>query len=147
MLSPSATVMQKNNNYTLNTGSYLICGNIRKSLKENGFLSGKVHYRSKSIHLEAILLFMHLAISSFLLPFFFCLPHKVFVAISITSRLMTSEQSLEQWKIQLLLLVTRGKLEPAVLMLRTALKILVQTVWIKVPGFSSLIYRCEIIFT
>lgn len=60
---------------------------------------------------------------------------------------MTLEQSLELWKIQLLLLVTHGKLEPAVLMLRTALKILVQTAWIKVPGFSSLAYQCKIIFT
>lgn len=128
--------MQKNNNYTLKTGSCLICGNIRKSLKENGLLSGKVHYRAKSVHLEVV-------ISSFLLP-----PRppppppKVFVAISITSRLMTSEQSLELWKIQLLLLVTHGKLEPAVLMLRTALKILVQTAWIKVAGFPCLVYQC-----
>lgn len=53
--------MQKNNNYTLKTGSCLICGNIRKSLKENGLLSGKVHYRAKSVHLEVV-------ISSFLLP-------------------------------------------------------------------------------
>lgn len=46
--------MQKNNNYTLKTGSCLICGNIRKSLKENGLLSGEVHYRAKTVHLEAI---------------------------------------------------------------------------------------------
>lgn len=74
MLSLIATVMQKNNNYTLNMGSYLICGNIRKSLKENGFLSGEVHYTAKSVHLEAILFFMHLVISSFLLPFLFLPP-------------------------------------------------------------------------
>lgn len=55
---------------------------------------------------------------------------------------MISEQPLELWKIQLLLLVTLGKLEPAVLMLRTALKILVQTVWIKVAGFSFMDYQC-----
>lgn len=135
--------MQKNNNYTLKTGSCLICGNIRKSLKENGLLSGEVHYRAKSVHLEAIPFPPHVVISSFLLPFFFPRhPHKAFVAISITSRLMTSEQLLELWKIQLLLLATHGKLEPAVLMLMTALKILVQTVWIKVEGFSSLDYQC-----
>jgi len=83
----------------------------------------------------------------FLLFFFlfiypYCHPFKVFVEISITSRLTISEQPLELWKIQLLLLVTLGKPEPAVLMSRTALKILAQTVWIKVVGFSSLIYQC-----
>lgn len=104
--------------------------------------SGEAHYRAVSVHLELIPFSTHVVISSFLLPFFFsCHPHKVSVAISITSRLTTSEQPLELWKIQLLLLVTHGKLEPAVLMLRTALKIPVQTAWIKVAGFSSLGYQ------
>lgn len=144
VLSLNATVRYKNNNYTLKTGSCLICGNISKFLTENGLLSGKVHYRAKTDHLEAIPFSTNVVISSLILLFFFfsCHPHKVFVAISITSKLMTSEQPLELWKIQLLLLVTHGKLEPAVLMLRTALKILVQTVWIKVAGFSPLDYQC-----
>lgn len=70
--------MQKNNNCTLKTGSCLICGNIRKSLKENGLLSGEVHYRAKSVHLEAILFSTHVVISSFLLLSFFLPPPQGF---------------------------------------------------------------------
>lgn len=109
-------------------------------LQENELLSGKYLYRAKGIYLGVIPFSTHVIFFFlFLLP---CHPLKVFVAISITSRLMISEQPLELWKIQLLLLVTLGKLEPAVLMLRTALKILVQTVWIKVAGFSFMDYQC-----